>query len=245
MVFLRTVHELGLARRLDIVWDRNNPISIKESTRGKRGHSYRQRVTGSAKALRDWQTFLKNADNKKKELFTYLSSMLSRRQLPDRKELYITEDDCVKHMGEGTPMGQCNHEEADTRILVHLLHALQTKSIGLIHTGDIDIVFILLADHQQIISANPAADIWIYFHAGKSKRIINLISIAANLGEENCKSLALFHTLTGSDSTSASNLQENVLVGTYLQNATYFHSFRNLQKSQILHIVYPQVFVRL
>ena len=53
--------------------------------------------------------------------------MLSTRQLPDRKELYITEDDCVKHMSEGTPMGQCNHEEADTRILVHLLHALQTK----------------------------------------------------------------------------------------------------------------------
>ena len=127
--------------------------------------------------------------------------MLSTRQLPGRKELYITEDDCVKHLGEGTPMGQCNHEEADTRILVHLLHALQTKSIGLIHTGDIDIVVILLANHQQIISANPAADIWIYFHAGKSKRTVNLNSIAANL--ETCKSLALFHTLTGSDSTSA------------------------------------------
>ena len=68
--------------------------------------------------------------------------MLSTTQLPDRKELCITEDDCVKHMGEGTPMGQCNHEEADTRILVHLLHALQTKLIGLIHTGDIDIAVI-------------------------------------------------------------------------------------------------------
>ena len=78
-------------------------------------------------------------------------------------------------------MGQCNHEEADTRILVHLLHALQTKSIGLIHTGDIDIVVILLPNHQQIISANPAADIWIYFYAGKSTRIINLNSIAVNL----------------------------------------------------------------
>ena len=195
--FPRTVHKLGFARRLDIVWDRYNPISIKESTRDKRGHICWQHVTGSAKVLREWQTFLKNADNKK-ELFTYLSSML-----PDRKELYITENDCVKHMGEGTPMGQCNHEEADTLILVPLLHALQTKSIGIIHTGDIDIVVILLANHQQIISANPAADIWIYFHAGKSKRIINLNSIAANLGEETCKSLALFHTLTGSDSTSA------------------------------------------
>ena len=100
-------------------------------------------------------------------------------------------------------MGQCNHEEADSRIFVHLLHALQTKSIGLIHTQDIDIVVILPANSQQIISAKPAADIWIYFHAGKSKRIINLNSIVANLDKETCKSLALFHTLTGSDSTSA------------------------------------------
>ena len=53
------------------------------------------------------------------------------------------------------------------------------------------------ADHQQIISANPAADIWTYFHADKSKRIINLNSNAANIGEETCKSLVLFHTLTG------------------------------------------------
>ena len=53
-----------------------------------------------------------------------------------------------------------------------------------------------------MFSANPAADIWIYFHAGKSK-IINLICFVANLGEETLKSLALFHALTGSDSTSA------------------------------------------
>ena len=44
--------------------------------------------------------------------------------LLDRKEQYITEDDCVDHMAEGPPMGQCNHEDADTCILVHLLHAL-------------------------------------------------------------------------------------------------------------------------
>ena len=30
--------------------------------------------------------------------------MLSTGQSPDRKKLYITEDDCVKHMDEGTPM---------------------------------------------------------------------------------------------------------------------------------------------
>ena len=170
--------------------------------------------------------------------------MSSTRQLPDRKELYITEDDCVKHMGEGTPMGQCNHEEADTRILVHLLHALQTKPIGLIHTGDIDIVVILLANHQQIISANPAADISIFFHAGKSKGTINLNSIAANL--ETCKSLALFHTLTGSDSISAFKFTGKPSYWKMLTKCNLFPFIQEFaKKSQMLHIVYPQVFVRL
>ena len=97
-------------------------MSIKVSTRDKRGHSCRQRVAGSANVLRDWPTFLMNAD--KKELFAYLSSMLSTGKLPDRKELYITRDGCMKNMTEGTPMGQCNHEEVDACILVHLSHAL-------------------------------------------------------------------------------------------------------------------------
>ena len=61
----RIVHELGLARRLDIVWDRYNPMSIEKSTRDKRGHSCRQRVTGSADVPRDWEMFLINADKKR------------------------------------------------------------------------------------------------------------------------------------------------------------------------------------
>ena len=170
--------------------------------RTRYAHQVTTAVLNILRKKRDWQTFLKHAD-KKKELYTQLSSMLSTRQLPDRKELYITEDHCVKHLGEGTPTGQCNHEETDTRILIHLSDALQTKPIGLNHTGDTDIVVILLANHQQIISANPAADIWIYFHAGKSKIIINLNRIVAHLGEETCKSLALFHALTCSDNTPA------------------------------------------
>ena len=43
-------------------------------------------------------------------------------------------------------MDQCNHEEADTRVLVYLLHALQTVSIGKVHTGDTDVVVVLLSN---------------------------------------------------------------------------------------------------
>ena len=172
--------------------------------------------------------------------------MLSTRQLPDRKELYITEDDCVKHMGEGTPMGQCNHEEAHTRILVHLLHALQTKSIGLIHTGDIDIFVILLANQQQIISETQQLAFGFTSMQANPKRTINLNSIAANLDEETCKYLTLFHTLTGSDSTSAFKFTGKRSCWNILTKCNLFPFIQEFaKKSQMLHIVYPQVFMRL
>lgn len=43
----------------------------------------------------------------------------------DYKQVYITSGNRVLNAGIGPSMGRCNHEEADTRILVHILHALQ------------------------------------------------------------------------------------------------------------------------
>ena len=53
----RILHELDLSSRVDVVWDRYLPMSIKGSTREKRGHSSRQRVTGLSKVPFDWQGF--------------------------------------------------------------------------------------------------------------------------------------------------------------------------------------------
>jgi hypothetical protein len=100
-------------------------------------------------------------------------------------------------------MDQCNHEEADTRVIVHLLHALQTSSLGMVHTGDTDVVIILLSNFHHIMALNPAAEIWISFKARKTTKIISLNTIATNLGTTTCKAMALFHAFTGSDSTSS------------------------------------------
>ena len=74
--------------------------------------------------------------------------------------------DQVHHVGRD-PMGQCNHEEADTRVLVDLLHALQTSSLGLVHTGGTDVIVILLSHTDHIKAVNAAAEILISFNAGR------------------------------------------------------------------------------
>ena len=52
------------------------------------------------------------------------------------KDVYFTAGDEVHHVGNSPPIEQCNHEEADTRVHMHLVHALQTWSLGMVHTGD-------------------------------------------------------------------------------------------------------------
>lgn len=88
----------------------------------------------------DWQKLLAQVDNKKK-LFSLLSiKMFTDRQLPDNEDVYITAADKVHHDGNSPAMGQCDHKEADARVLVHLLHAVQTSSLGLVHTKDTDVI---------------------------------------------------------------------------------------------------------
>lgn len=194
--------DLARSTRVDVVWDEYRTLSIKGDTREKRGSGTRQRVTGAAKVPGEWEQFLSNAENKK-ELFAYLSTETTELNIQENKVVYITHGDQVLNIGTGSQMGKCNHEEADSRVIVHLLHALKTSSIALIHTGDTDVVVILLTNYHHIVAVNPAAEVWISFRAGRKTRMIYLNSIAERLGSTMCKAMALFHAFTGCDSTSS------------------------------------------
>ena len=169
----RVCHDLMRASRVDIVWDQYDALTIKGETREKRGIGIRQRVSSTAKVPGNWQNFLADIDNKK-ELFSFLSKRIAEKTFADEKDVYITADDEVHHIGHSSLMDQCNHEEADTRVLVHLLHALQTSSLGMVYTGDTDVVVILLSNFHHIKALNSAAEIWISLKAGKTIRMIFL-----------------------------------------------------------------------
>ena len=198
----RIHHELKRSTRVDIVWDQYRETSIKGSTREKRGTGTRQRVSGSAKVPKNWPDFLASAANKT-ELFSFLATRLAQGHIQYDKCLYITSADEVLSAGPGPAMGACNHEEADTRVIVHVLHALQHANVGLVLTGDTYVVVILLSNFHHIAAANPAADIWIAFKTGKSTKSISLNALASHLGPTTCKAMALFHAFTGCDSTSS------------------------------------------
>ncbi len=101
-------------------------------------------------------------------------------------------------------MGSCNHEEADTRIIVHLLHALQNGAVtALVRTVDTDVVVILVGKFKQLKERRENLDIWVAFGMGKTFSYLSINHLCLSLGEQKSCSLPLFHAITGCDTTSA------------------------------------------
>ena len=59
-------------------------------------------------------------------------------------------------------MSICNHREVDTRIAVHILHALEqdTKVIKMC-TVDTDVVTVLVSAYFNLAMTQPQVDIWV------------------------------------------------------------------------------------
>lgn len=101
-------------------------------------------------------------------------------------------------------MENCNHEEADTRIMVHLLHALQNGSLTvLVRTVDTDVVVILVGKFRQLKEVQENLDVWVAFGMGKTFSFISINEICHSLGETKSCYLPLFHAISGCDTTSA------------------------------------------
>ena len=119
--------------------------SIKGSAREKRGAGVRRKVSSNTKIPGRLLDFLRDSRNKI-ELFSFLTQAVSKYSFPEQKSIYITEEDCVISGGEfPAAMPACTHEEADTRVIIHLLHAASTgcKKI-VIRTVDTDILWAVL-----------------------------------------------------------------------------------------------------
>ena len=66
-------------------------------------------------------------------------------------------------------MPQCDHEEADTRLVIHLIDALKKGlSTCLVRTVETNVIVILIGQLSYLITVNSDADIWVAFGAGKN-----------------------------------------------------------------------------
>ena len=146
---------LKSCRRVDMVWDSYSASSIKGSTRKKKGKGVRRKVSGPTKVPGSWPAFLWDPTNK--ELFQFLSDKVSSNDWPDGKVFITSGIDAISR-GSAHSMPRCDHEEADTKIVIHLKDALDKGcSTCLVCTVDTHIV-ILIGKYRVPFPDQPTSD---------------------------------------------------------------------------------------
>ena len=193
--------ELATVIRIDIVWDVYKSDSLKNLTREKRGCGIRRRVSSSTRIPGNWAGFLRNSENKQ-ELFRFLAQKCVEHEIGENKIIYSTMDDQVMCTSGGTittTLSPCSHEEADTRIFVHINDmAMNGYKKIMIRTVDTDVVVIAIAKFVEM----GLEEMWIAFGTGKSYRQIKIHDIVNRIGEEKSVALTFFHAFTGCDTVS-------------------------------------------
>ncbi|KAK3725326.1 hypothetical protein QZH41_002764 [Actinostola sp. cb2023] len=199
-VFLSYIkHQMQSAERLDIVWDTYKTDSLKASTREKRGSGARRRVALAVRIPPNWKSFLRVDDNKT-ELFQLLAKELENIDL-EEKEVYSTYGSQVLSNTRTENLENlqpCSHEEADTRLFLHVLDAATFHQKIMIRTVDTD-VFVLAVSLMQRI---PQKEVWLAFGMGKHFRYYPVHEISRSLGPQKSLVLPVFRALTGCDTVS-------------------------------------------
>ena len=189
------------AQRIDVVFDVYLERSLKNSARVHRGQGSRRRVKSNLQVPTDWKSFLRHSDNKT-ELFSYLAQFIHKNLRPEGKTVIVTtgENALCWPPRNTSLINPCNHEEADTRIFVHVRDAQEEQGMNraIIHTVDTDVVVLGVAAVVRLkdLQLTIAFGSWQYF------RYINFNKIAALLGEKRALALPMFHAFTGCDTVS-------------------------------------------
>lgn len=183
--------------------DNYQDISIKDGTRSKRKLSKTiDRVIDNPHTLlpQQWHSFIHSVFNKR-QLTQFLSNALYEHSL--NINIKFVTSGGFKNISEyksnynmKTDILESTHEEADTRILLHILLAKEegyTRCI--IDCKDTDVLVLLSCFKDRLTD-----EVWMKVGTKDNIRFIPVHALT--LGSELLKNLPAFHCLTGCDTTS-------------------------------------------
>ena len=148
---------------------------------------------------KNWKTFLRDDDNKA-ELFSMLAKSIY--SIPSGLGYATHNASSVCNKIDRNTIA-CTHEEADTRIFIHLKHAIEKDLIrtACILSNDTDVIIIALSYFAQL-KALGLEQLWVSFGTGKRRRWLPIHDLSAHLGPEKSKGLLFFHAFSGCDTVS-------------------------------------------
>ena len=190
--------------RIDIVFDRYRPDSIKRGTGRRRTKTCRpiRRVIENRDVPlpNNWPGFLAMEENKA-DLADFLSKEIVFNARHDTAIVTsggFREELMVKSSEESIALVPlvANHEEADSRIVLHAVN--MTSDMVIVNSTDTD-VLILLVSH---FSKMKCKDLWLLCCTAKKRKYIPVKAIYQRLPSAVIKHLISFHAVTGCDTTS-------------------------------------------
>jgi len=115
-------------------------------------------VSGNGKLPPNWQNFMRDNDNKT-ELFIFLADKIVRS-----KVIVTKEDDAVSTQTiTMEELVSCSHDEADTQIFVHAIHAVRHGSKAMmIKASDTD-VLVIAVSVLPFLQQSGLQQLWVSF----------------------------------------------------------------------------------
>ena len=198
--------------RVDIVFDQYWKVPIKAEELRRRGsaNSLEIKINGPTTPVpKQWVKYMANPQNKVNLCHFLTESLcnLGQEKLPLNKKLVIGGGlndgkealSIEKGHWETVPSLKSDHEEADTRLLLHARNAVQDGVRIIIQSPDTDVLILCTSLFQEI----GYEELWLRTGVKDKLRYIPVHDVSRTLGSKLCKALPGFHAVTGCDSNSS------------------------------------------
>ena len=188
-----------------IVMDTYGENRVKEITQKGRGEEGKRiHITGEQQNMpsaKDWPSFLQNAENKI-NLISFLANYYKKSDVRASLEipLIITEGNHTWKITRDSVQDifECNHVEADTRVVLHASESLNPVRVV---ASDTDILLLQVYTYSQVRMSH-SNDGFAWYMKIDSERFVNVSLIYDFYGYDICNAILAFHSLTGFDTTS-------------------------------------------
>ena len=203
----RVLNEGGSSDRIDVVFDDYREESIKNAERENRGEgsgSEYRNIQADHK-IKQWRKFLCSSKNKQ-AFIVFVTNEWKKDKYMEKlsgKTLVVTCGNSCYQLSSGVvqPISELEstQEEADTRMLLHSLHAARSRFASVVIVSeDTDVLVLLLAFKSFIPSS-------VFIKCGSQTRVkyIEVSRIVESVGATVCRSLLGFHAFSGCDTVSA------------------------------------------
>ena len=223
--------------RVDFVCDRYPVQSIKNCERDRRAVGGTQvfKITRQdQKTPKQFKKFLASGENKEclVEFLFQCWSKCDPGKLADISLIVSHGEAChslkvIENALEVQRISELfsDHEEADTRLLLHARHAAQVFSTVVIKSPDTDVMILSVAKSHDF----HECVLLFLTGTGIDNRIINITEVGMKLGREKCQGILGLHIFTGCDSVSAFKGKGKIKpLGLMLESDTFCSAFMAL-----------------